>query len=63
MFRKIAFKIAKPVAGGIQDEEAEKAREEEKKKDVVKLGAPVKKEQKRSNVKTTIKNILLLIIL
>ena len=61
MFRKIAFKIAKPVAGGIQDEEAEKAREEEKKKDVVKLGAPVKKEQKRSNVKTTIKNILLLI--
>ena len=48
MFRKIAFKIAKPVAGGIQDEEAEKAREEEKKKDVVKLDAPVKKEQKRS---------------
>ena len=48
MFWKIAFKIAKPVAGGIQDEEAEKAREEEKKKDVVKLGAPVKKEQKRS---------------
>ena len=48
IFRKIAFKIAKPVAGGIQDEEAEKAREEEKKKDVVKLGAPVKKEQKRS---------------
>lgn len=32
MFRKIAFKIAKPVAGGIQDEEAEKAREEENKK-------------------------------
>ena len=48
MFRKIAFKIAKPVVGGIQDEEAEKAREEEKKKDVVKLGAPVKKEQKIS---------------
>ena len=49
MFRKIAFKMAKPVAGGMQDEEAEKAKEEEKKKDVVKLGAPVKKnEQKKS---------------
>ena len=49
MFRKLGFKIAKPVAGGIKDEEAEKAKEEEKKKDVVKLGAPVKKKEQNKS--------------
>lgn len=47
MFRKLGMKIAKPVPGGISEAPETKAKEEEKKTNVVSLNKPVKKEKSR----------------